>query len=393
GWRDYSADIWGLSAVDGPADIVREVDGRERQFFTYSARGASLQHVHDDGTLAPTALGGSVPFAPEVTIPALRAMADRYGDALYTRYGFLDSVNPTFTFTDLRPQHGRVVDGRFWVDGDHLGIDQGPIVLMIENYRSGFVWDVMRRSPYLQRGLQRAGFTGGWIDGATATAARRLPFTPQPDDDAPQARRSIIVLGSSTAAGIGPAHGDSAWVSRFHNWVAEESDDLFVFNLAQGGFTSYQLLPNDDTPAEGRPAPDPYRNITQALRRDPAAIVVNLMSNDRLSGFTVEEQLDNYAVIAELAEEAGVPLFFTTPAPRAELDAAGRADQVALRDALYARYPGRMIDFWTGIATADGQLDPRWDSGDHVHLNDAAHGLLFNRVREAGVLEAAQARH
>ncbi len=165
GWADYSADVWGLTACDGPADTTLTVHGEARAFHTYWARGASAVYVNDDGTLAPTAAGGSVPFAPEVAVPALRAMRARYGDALFGRYGFLDSFNPSFTFADRDLPHGRVVPGKGWFDGDYLGIDQGPILLMAENYRSGLVWETMKRSPYLVRGLRRAGFSGGWLDG------------------------------------------------------------------------------------------------------------------------------------------------------------------------------------------------------------------------------------
>src|SRR3712207_2600999 len=131
GWRDYGADVWGLTAADGPLDTVLTVDGQPRQFWTYSARGASFDEVRDDGTLVPTAAGGSVPFAPEVTIPALYEMRERYGGDLYATYGFLDSFNPTFRF-DVPVRHGRVVPGKGWFDGDYLGIDQGPIIAMIE---------------------------------------------------------------------------------------------------------------------------------------------------------------------------------------------------------------------------------------------------------------------
>jgi len=86
-----------------------------------------------------------------------------HGDHLYGTYGFLDAVNPTFTL-DVPVQHGKVVPGRGWYDTDYLGIDQGPIVAMIENLRSGFVWEIMRRNPHVRRGLLRAGFTGGWLD-------------------------------------------------------------------------------------------------------------------------------------------------------------------------------------------------------------------------------------
>jgi len=164
GWRDYGANIWGLTACDGPANKILPYNNDERKFYTYHARGASLGYIADDGTIAPTAAGGSIPFAPEFTIAALRAMRDRYGDALFAKYGFLDSFNPSFTYKDVPVQHGRVVDGIGWVDGDYLGIDQGPILMMSENYRSELMWNVVKRSPYIKQGLQRAGFTGGWLE-------------------------------------------------------------------------------------------------------------------------------------------------------------------------------------------------------------------------------------
>ena len=164
GWKGYGKDMWGLSASDGPIDASFEFEGSTRLFRTYSARGAGIEHVVDDGTIAPTAAAGSIAFAPEIVIPTIEAMHERYGKDIYGEYGFLDAFNPSFTFEDADLQHGRVTAGSGWVDGDYLGIDQGAIVLMIENHRTGFVWEVMRRNPHLQRGLQRAGFTGGWLD-------------------------------------------------------------------------------------------------------------------------------------------------------------------------------------------------------------------------------------
>lgn len=166
GWKGYGADVWGLTASDGPADVTLTVDGRQRTFHTYWARGAAAGYLNDDGTIVPTAAGGAVPFAPEVAIPALQAMRDRYGEHLYGRYGFLDAFNPTFTFTDVPLRHGRVVPELGWFDTDHLGIDQGPILAMIENHRSGLVWRLMREAPEIVRGLRRAGFSGGWLDAA-----------------------------------------------------------------------------------------------------------------------------------------------------------------------------------------------------------------------------------
>jgi len=98
-------------------------------------------------------------------MPAIRAMRDRYGTQLYQQYGFLDAFIPSLR-TVLPLHHGRIDPTLGWFDNDYLGIDQGPIIAMIENYRSELVWKWMRRSPYIVRGLRRAGFTGGWLDAA-----------------------------------------------------------------------------------------------------------------------------------------------------------------------------------------------------------------------------------
>ncbi|TMQ69640.1 MAG: Tat pathway signal protein [Candidatus Eisenbacteria bacterium] len=165
GFRGYGPDLWGLSACDGPLDATLEVEGRARHFQTYAARGASFTVVTDDGTVAPTALGGSIPFAPRLTVEALMAIRRAYGPNVYSTYGFVDALNPTLHHA-TRVQHGRVVAGVGWFDTDYLGIDEGPMLAMIENYRTGMVWRLMRTNPHVVRGLRRAGFAGGWLDKA-----------------------------------------------------------------------------------------------------------------------------------------------------------------------------------------------------------------------------------
>ncbi len=169
-WVGYSGDIWGWTASDGPTAAAngRSVNGMAREFQGYSARGVSSHRVVDDGTIVPTAAGGSIPFAPEVTIPALMAMRAKYGDKLYQRYGFKDAFNPSYTFTDVGSRSG-VVDAKDgWFANDYLGIDQGPILAMLENHRSDLVWKTMRKNPHVQRGLKKLGFKGGWLDKAAA---------------------------------------------------------------------------------------------------------------------------------------------------------------------------------------------------------------------------------
>lgn len=190
-WKDYGENVWGLTASDGPQSTTQEYLGEQREFRQYSARGAGLADAFDDGTLAPTAALASIAFAPEVVIPAAEEMHRRYGDFLYSDYGFLDAFNPSFEY-EIPVQSGRVIPGRGWVAGDYLGIDQGPILLMIANHRNGFVWEVMKRNSYVRRGLERAGFTGGWLAAAPGSgngAAEDDPGAPAsgaPSPPAPQ---------------------------------------------------------------------------------------------------------------------------------------------------------------------------------------------------------------
>jgi hypothetical protein len=172
--KDYGATMWGITASDGPADVELEGTGGRRVFRTYAARGIDLKGTHDDCTLAPTAAAASIPFAPEVAIPAVLEMHRRFGQHIYSKYGFLDAFNPTFTF-DVPIRHGRQVPGVGWVDDDYLGIDQGAIFGMIENYRSALIWRTMRQDSYLRRGLEQAGFSGGWLTATGATAERAHP--------------------------------------------------------------------------------------------------------------------------------------------------------------------------------------------------------------------------
>jgi hypothetical protein len=148
----YGETCWGITATDGPGWEQRMVNGIERQFYDYHARGAP--YGPDDGTIAPWVVVASLPFAPEIVIPAIREMAT-LDLGVTRRYGFKPSFNRTYEVSDTATG--------WWVTPYHYGIDQGPVVLMIENYRTGLLWNIMRRSPYVTAGLRRAGFRGGWL--------------------------------------------------------------------------------------------------------------------------------------------------------------------------------------------------------------------------------------
>jgi len=162
GWKGYDDRVWGLSACDGPFNGSRDYAGSRRRFFGYAARGTGLTRTYDDGTIAPTAMVSSLPFAPEIVLPSLQEMMRRHGERIYSRFGLLDAFNLSFDYP-VKLAYGRLVPGFGWVDNDYVGIDQGAVVAMIANDRDGLVWNVMRNNAYLVRGLRRAGFAGGWL--------------------------------------------------------------------------------------------------------------------------------------------------------------------------------------------------------------------------------------
>lgn len=151
----YGEHIWGITASNGPGPARRRVNGIPRRFLGYYARG--VPDGPDDGTLAPWGVVASLPFAPEIVLPALTNYLETYPH-IANEYGLVCSFNPTFRNRSSTPS--------VWISSRHFALDQGPVLLMIENYRSGLIWRLMRRCPYIVEGLRRAGFTGGWLRGS-----------------------------------------------------------------------------------------------------------------------------------------------------------------------------------------------------------------------------------
>ncbi|MEO7115658.1 MAG: glucoamylase family protein [Caldimonas sp.] len=145
---------WGVTASDGPGPATKKIAGVERVFFDYVGRG--VPYGPDDGTIAPWAVVASLPFAPEIVLPTIDNFRKLQVQAA-NPYGFKASFNPLFL-------SAHDDDGVGWVSRFHFGINEGPTVLMIENYRSGLIWSLMRRCAPLVTGLRAAGFEGGWLD-------------------------------------------------------------------------------------------------------------------------------------------------------------------------------------------------------------------------------------
>ncbi len=123
---DYSDDLWGITASDSE--------------HGYVIWGGPPELGPIDGTVVPSATGGSLPFLPNETLRVLRTIRQRYG-AAWTRYGFVDAFNPL----------------KNWYDSDVIGIDAGITMVMAENLRTGFVWNTFMKSIEARRGLDKAG--------------------------------------------------------------------------------------------------------------------------------------------------------------------------------------------------------------------------------------------
>jgi hypothetical protein len=141
GWTGYDSLCWGITASDGPGSSY---NFGNKKFEGYAGRGTSGTNntIAEDGTIAPYGPMSSLPFAPEIVLPTIKSMNAKYGSKIWGKYGYLDSFNPTLN----------------WVNNDYIGIDQGPMLIMIENFRTGMVWDYVMKDPIIQKGLETLGF-------------------------------------------------------------------------------------------------------------------------------------------------------------------------------------------------------------------------------------------
>jgi hypothetical protein len=142
GWTGYDSLCWGITACDGPGDKYNSGD---KKFLFYAGRGTSGPDYNyfDDGTIAPYGAISSLAFAPEIVFPTIKSFNAKYGSKLWGKYGYLDSFNPSLN----------------WFNNDYIGIDQGPMLMMIENFRTELVWKTVMKDPIIQKGLEELGFS------------------------------------------------------------------------------------------------------------------------------------------------------------------------------------------------------------------------------------------
>jgi hypothetical protein len=154
----YDENCWGLSACDGPSDERPDQPNERRRLYGYAAR--SVPYGPDDGTLSVPCVLASLPFAPAAVMRSVLSTLERYPEVM-SGGRLASGFNATLADAD----------GRAWVSAGHYGLDQGIVLMMIENHRSERVWQLMRENPYIKAGLRAAGFRGGWLQQASGDGA------------------------------------------------------------------------------------------------------------------------------------------------------------------------------------------------------------------------------
>ncbi|WP_207425174.1 SGNH/GDSL hydrolase family protein [Pedobacter sp. SYSU D00535] len=189
----------------------------------------------------------------------------------------------------------------------------------------------------------------------------------------------IIILGSSTAAGAGASPSDSSWVSLLGKYLQNKSPRMTLVNLAQGGYTSFHIMPSDFVPAQGRPLADPDRNVTKAIALGATLVIINLPSNDIANGYSGKEFGDNLSRVADALRERRIAYIITGTQPR-NLSADRRHLLKDLNQDFSHRFGPQLFSYYHLLNTADNLILPQFSAGDGVHLNNAGHRLIFDRL-------------
>lgn len=218
----------------------------------------------------------------------------------------------------------------------------------------------------------------------TPTVTPPPPVTPVPPPAAPLvAPGTWVVMGSSTASGAGAT--SQSWADRLRAAYAARS--VTVVNIAKGGTTTYAALPASSPPVSGRPAPDPSANVDAALARSPKLVLVAYPSNDTASGFSVDETVRNLLAVRSAAQAGGAAVIILSTQPLTLPPA-----QLALLPQIDARVSAAVAPCFVpvreALAAPDGTLSPTYDSGDHLHPNDAGHAVIFSKL--ASVIDSGQ---
>jgi len=202
------------------------------------------------------------------------------------------------------------------------------------------------------------------------------------------AQKKLLILGSSTSACFGPDSYDNCYVGRLQKHYQNLGTPITIDNRAVGGYNCYMGMPTGYNPPPGRDAPRPSNNISSGLEGNPDVVLVNYPSNG-YDVFSVDEVLFCLRTIKQTANHAGKPCYITTSQPRSDPESfrtpAVRQKMAEIKERVLNEFGPFAINFWDGIVNpVDNSILSIYNT-DGVHLNNAGHEILFNRVREKNI--------
>ena len=206
-------------------------------------------------------------------------------------------------------------------------------------------------------------------------------------------QKRVVVMGSSTAAGTGSSSPDSSWVGRLQTYFRQNTSDgldTLVTNIAQGGQTTYHQMPSGFvSPIPNRPTPDLNTNVTKALSFSPDVVIINLPTNDIISGYTKKEVMDNFRLMYQVITAANVRCYISTSQPRNSSTALNDSLKT-IADSIRNNFGIYSIDFWTDLVSTDGlnNIKPEVSAGDGIHVNNLGHYYLFIRARDRNIFHS-----
>ena len=215
---------------------------------------------------------------------------------------------------------------------------------------------------------------GFWL----TSCKKDIQQTPGPGVQKSKSTPVIVILGSSTAAGVGAAPIDSAWVNVVQSTVNANGTKAIFYNLAVEDYTTYNIMPNGFSVPAYRPAPDTANNITKALSYKPALVMISLPTNDIADGYSYTEIMSNYQKITYMLDSAKVQYIIFSTQPRDFSTVSERMRLDTLNNEVISAYQNHVNNFLDQLSTSTFEIDPIYSVGDGIHLNDAGHRVIAN---------------
>jgi lysophospholipase L1-like esterase len=203
-----------------------------------------------------------------------------------------------------------------------------------------------------------------------------------------QKKYVVSVIGSSTAAGMGASPIDSSWVNLTKAYYQKMGILDTIYNLAVGGTTTYAGMPTGYTPPPDRSGPMTANNVTAALSYNPDVVIIAYASNDAADGFSVAETMSNLRTMYQTVIDAGKIAYVTTSQPRnnSSFTVAEREEQLVERDSVLSEFHLYSLNFYNRVVAADSlTINPIYNFGDSIHLNDAGHQQLFQVLVDSNI--------